>query len=54
MPDVKIVTFNVRGLRDMSKRRTIFRFLHHCYPTHIVVPTSRNTFVSARLCDVAD
>ena len=37
MPDVKVVTFNVRGLRNMTKRRTIFRFLHQCYPSHIVV-----------------
>ena len=36
MPDVKVVTFNVRGLRDRIKRRTIFRFLHHYYPAHIV------------------
>ena len=37
MPDVKIITFNVRGLRNTAKRRTIFRFLHQFYPTHIVV-----------------
>lgn len=37
MPDVKVVTFNARGLRLASKRRTLFRFLHQYYPAHIVV-----------------
>ena len=37
MPDVNVISFNVRGLRNMVKRRTVFRFMHHYYPTHIVV-----------------
>lgn len=37
MPDVKIETFNARGLRDSLKRRTLFRHLHHNYPTHVVI-----------------
>ena len=37
MVDVNIVTLNVRGLRQVVKRRTIFRFLHQEYPHHVVV-----------------
>ena len=37
MPDIKVITFNVRGLRAIVKRRAIFRFLHGHYPKHIVV-----------------
>ena len=34
---LKIVSFNVRGLRDAVKRRTIFRHLHVKYPGHLVI-----------------
>ena len=37
MPDVKIVTLNVRGIRSVVKRRALFRFFHKEYPTHIIV-----------------
>ena len=37
MPEVSIVTFNVRGLRNAVKRRSIFRFLHQWYPKHVIV-----------------
>ena len=37
MPDVRIITFNARGLRDVVKRRALFRFLHEHYPKHFVV-----------------
>ena len=32
-----IVSFNVRGLRDALKRRTIFRHMHVKYPSKIVI-----------------
>ena len=32
-----IVSFNVRGIRDALKRRTIFRHMHVKYPSHIVI-----------------
>ena len=33
----KVMTFNVRGLRDKNKRRSIFSHLHDRYPDSIVV-----------------
>ena len=36
MPDVKVVTLNVRGIRSVVKRRALFRFFHKEYPNHIV------------------
>ena len=35
--EILIVSFNVRGIREVKKRRTIFRHLHTRYPRHIVV-----------------
>ena len=35
--DYKIMTFNVRGLRETSKRRSIFRHIHTKYPDTIAV-----------------
>ena len=37
MPDINVLTFNVRGIRNVTKRRSLFRFLHQWYPKHIVV-----------------
>ena len=37
MENISIVTFNVRGIRDRMKRRTIFRHLHLKYHNHIVI-----------------
>ena len=37
MPDFRILTFNVCGLRLPAKRRAIFRFLHVNYPQCIAV-----------------
>ena len=37
MPEVNIISFNVRGLRNAVKRRSLFRFLHQWYPKHVVV-----------------
>lgn len=34
---IELVSFNVRGLRDRIKRRTIFRHMHVRYPKHIIV-----------------
>ena len=34
---LELVSFNVRGLRDRKKRRTIFRHLHVRYPKHAVI-----------------
>lgn len=49
MPDIKVITFNVRGLRQMSKRRSVFRFAHQHYPRHLVVlqetPSSQDVAV---------
>ena len=33
----RIISFNVRGIRDSVKRRTIFRHAHVKYPLHIVI-----------------
>ena len=35
--ELKVMTFNVRGLRDKKKRRSIFRHLHVKYPDSIVI-----------------
>ena len=38
MPELlNIVTFNARGLRSVSKRRSLFRHFHRHYPDHIIV-----------------
>lgn len=37
MPELKVLTFNVRGLRQVTKRRSIFRFLHVNFPNYVVV-----------------
>ena len=37
MSDLKLISFNVRGLRQRTKRRAIFHFLHTSYRSHIVV-----------------
>ena len=37
MNNFSIASFNVRGLRDRKKRRTIFRHLHLKYRNHIVI-----------------
>ena len=37
MPNINVLTFNARGLRQVTKRRTVFRYLHQHYPTHIAV-----------------
>ena len=37
MTDLKLISFNVRGLRQRTKRRAIFHFLHTVYQSHIVV-----------------
>lgn len=37
MPELNVLTLNVRGLRVVSKRRAVFRFLHINYPNHIAV-----------------
>ena len=37
MPDINVLTFNARGIRNVTKRRSLFRFLHQWYPKHIVV-----------------
>lgn len=37
MPDLKVLTYNVRGLREVSKRRAVFRFLHTQYPNYISI-----------------
>ena len=34
---MKLLTFNVRGLRQNVKRRALFHYLHVKYPAHIVV-----------------
>ena len=34
---ISLVTFNVRGLRDVKKRRSVFRHMHVKYPSHIIV-----------------
>ena len=36
MGDIGLVTVNVRGMRDASKRRALFRHFHAIYPSHIV------------------
>ena len=36
MATVSVVSFNVRGIRNRQKRRTIFRHLHVKYPNHII------------------
>ena len=36
MSELKVVTFNARGLKDRLKRRSLFRFLHVNYADHIV------------------
>ena len=36
MNSFSVATFNVRGIRDRKKRRTIFRHLHVKYPNHVV------------------
>ena len=35
--DLRILTFNVRGLRQNVKRRALFRFFHAQYPSHVIV-----------------
>ena len=35
--ELGILTFNVRGIRDMTKQRSIFRFLHVHFPNSIVI-----------------
>ena len=37
MAELKLISFNVRGLRQRAKRRAIFHFLHTVYPRHIAV-----------------
>ena len=37
MADLRIITFNVRGLRNAAKRRTVFRYFHHHYTDHVAV-----------------
>ena len=37
MNSISVVSFNVRGLRDRKKRRTIFRHMHIKYRNHIVM-----------------
>ena len=37
MDRISVATFNVRGLRNRKKRRTIFRHLHVKYRNHIVI-----------------
>ena len=34
---LSFVSFNVRGLRDTKKRRTVFRHMHVKYPNHVVI-----------------
>ena len=36
MDNVSIVSFNLRGIRNKQKRRTVFRHLHVKYPNHVV------------------
>lgn len=36
MVDISVVTFNVRGLRETTKRRSIFRYCHQHFPDHII------------------
>ena len=33
----RIISFNVRGIRDSVKRRAIFRHAHVKYPSHIII-----------------
>ena len=34
---ISVLSFNVRGIRERKKRRTIFRHLHVAYPRHIIL-----------------
>lgn len=36
MSDLSVVTFNARGLRNVTKRRTLFRYCHQHFPNHII------------------
>ena len=33
---IAVASFNVRGIRERQKRRTVFRHLHLKYPKHVV------------------
>ena len=35
--ELSFITFNVRGLREVKKRRAVFRHMHVRYPRHIVI-----------------
>ena len=35
--ELSLVTFNARGLREVKKRRAIFRHMHIKYPRHLVI-----------------
>ena len=37
MSDLKLVSFNVRGIRHAVKRRSLFRFFHQHYSDYIIV-----------------
>ena len=37
MTDLKLVLFNVRGIRHAVKGRSLFRFFHQYYSEHIIV-----------------
>ena len=36
MTTISVVSFNVRGIRNRQKRRTVFRHLHLKYPKHVI------------------
>ena len=36
MADIRLITFNARGLRETLKRRALFRHVHAMYPGYIV------------------
>ena len=46
MAELGLASFNVRGLRQRSKRRAIFHFIHTVYPNHIVALQETHSLAS--------